>query len=214
MTPPPSQSARESSVMSETSSISLVQPLKPAASTSSTLTRGSGGGGGQSMTQELDNLMETLSDFKVISAPTDAPVMRANPPPEAKNKEKRLTELDNMLDQLETDVSQTGVNTKSKGICAACNKPILGKAITAMNKPWHIEHFACVQCNKELSSSAFYGYNGKPYCDRCYQEMFAPRCAYCNGAIIDVSSIDSIHDPIAIPQPMACQGHCDSMPVI
>ena len=138
------------------------------------------------MTQELDSLMATLTDFKVLSAPTESPVMRANSPPETKNKEKHHTELDSMLVELEKDVSQTGVDIKSKGTCAACNKPILGKMITAMNKPWHIEHFACVQCNKELSTNAFYGYNGKPYCERDYQEMFAPRCAYCNGAIIDV----------------------------
>lgn len=182
VTPPPSQSARESSVMSETSSISSIQPLK----STTTVTSGSSGGGGQTMTQELDNLMATLTDFKVVSAPTEKPVMRSNPSSEAKNKEKRLTELDSMLGQLEKDVSQTGADTRSKGTCAACNKPILGKMITAMNKPWHIEHFACSQCNKELSTSAFYGYNGKPYCERDYQELFAPRCAYCNGAIIDV----------------------------
>ena len=187
VTPPPAQSARESSVTSETSSISSVQPLKPSSAIVSDTTPS---GGGQSMTQELDSLMATLTDFKVLSAPTEQAVMRPNPPAEAKNKEKRLTELDSMLGQLEKDVSQTGVDTKSKGICAACNKPILGKAITAMNKPWHIEHFACIQCNKELSTSAFYGYNGKPYCERDYQEMFAPRCAYCNGAIIDVSEPD------------------------
>ena len=181
VTPPPSQSARESSI-SETSSITSMQPLKPSAGIPSTPSAG----GQQTMTQELDSLMATLTDFKVLSAPTEQPVMRANPPPEAKNKEKRLTELDSMLGQLEKDVSQTGVDTKSKGTCAACNKPILGKMITAMNRPWHIEHFACVQCNKELSTSAFYGYNGKPYCERDYQEMFAPRCAYCNGAILDV----------------------------
>ena len=138
------------------------------------------------MTQELDSLMATLTDFKVLSAPTESLVVRSNPPLELKNEEKRHTELDIMLGQLEKDVSQTGVDTKSKGTSAICNKPILGKMITAMNKPWHIEHFACVQCNKELSTSAFYGYNGKPYCERDYQEMFAPRCAYCNGAIIDV----------------------------
>lgn len=189
VTPPPSQSARESSVTSETSSISSVQPLKPSSAATVSNTTPSTSGGGQSMTQELDSLMATLTDFKVLSAPTEQAVMRPNPPAEAKNKEKRLTELDSMLGQLEKDVSQTGVDTKSKGICAACNKPILGKMITAMNKPWHIEHFACVQCNKELSTSAFYGYNGKPYCERDYQEMFAPRCAYCNGAILDVSDL-------------------------
>ena len=189
VTPPPSQIARESSVTSETSSISSVQPLKPSSAAVTNTTSDGGGGGGQSMTQELDSLMATLTDFKVLSAPTETAIMRSNPPPEAKNKEKRLTELDSMLGQLEKDMSQTGVDTKSKGTCAACNKPILGKVITAMNKPWHIEHFACVQCNKELSTSAFYGYNGKPYCERDYQEMFAPRCAYCNGAIIDVSEL-------------------------
>ena len=186
VTPPPQQT-RESSVVSEESKVSSItsaQPLKQStnnvASTPTT---------GQSMTQELDSLMATLTDFKVLSAPTSVTEkvpMRANPPPEAKNKEKRLTELDSMLGQLEKDMHQTGVDIKSKGTCAACNKPILGRMITAMNKPWHIEHFVCVLCNKELSSSAFYGYDGKPYCERDYQEMFAPRCAYCNGAILDV----------------------------
>ena len=183
VTPPPPQQTRESSVASEESKVSSItsaQPLKQSTNSTSNPTSG------HSMTQELDSLMATLTDFKVLSAPTENVTMRANPPAEAKNKEKRLTELDSMLGQLEKDMHQTGVDIKSKGTCAACNKPILGRMITAMNKPWHIEHFVCVQCNKELSNSAFYGYNGKPYCDRCYQEMFAPRCAYCNGPILDV----------------------------
>ena len=117
------------------------------------------------MTQELDNLMAMLTDFKVLSTPTENVTMRANPPAEAKNKEKCLTELNNMLGKLEKDIHQTRVDIKSKGTCAACNKPMLGRMITAMNKPLHIEHFFCVQCNKELSDSAFYGYNRKPYCD-------------------------------------------------
>ena len=49
----------------------------------------------------------------------------------------------------------------------------------------------CVQCNKELCTSTFYSYNGKPYCELDYQEMFAPRYTYCNGAIIDVSSVNT-----------------------
>ena len=164
VTPPPPQQTRESSVVSEESKVSSITSAQPLRQSTNNAT--STPTTGQSMTQELDSLMATLTDFKVLSAPTSVTEkvpMRANPPPEAKNKEKRLTELDSMLGQLEKDMHQTGVDIKSKGTCAACNKPILGRMITAMNRPWHIEHFACVQCNKELSSSAFYGYFG-PEC--------------------------------------------------
>ena len=92
-----------------------------------------------------------------------------------------------MLGSLQLDMNRQGVDTSAKGICAACEKPILGKIINAMKKAWHPEHFACSQCEQELGSVTFYEHNGKPYCEKDYHELFAPRCAYCNGPILDVS---------------------------
>ena len=87
VTPPPSQSVHESSIASETSSIMSIQPLKLSGSTSGSIS----GGGGQTILQELDSLMATLTYFKVLLAPTKSPVICSKPPLEAKSEEKRRT---------------------------------------------------------------------------------------------------------------------------
>lgn len=55
--------------------------------------------------------------------------------------------------------------------------------ITALGEVWHPEHFVCVVCETELSSTVFFERDGHPYCDKDYHHLFSPRCAYCNGAI-------------------------------
>ena len=77
------------------------------------------------------------------------------------------------------------------GVCAACNKPILTKVINALGYQWHKEHFVCAheQCGIELGNTTYYESNGKPYCEKDYHELFAPRCAYCNGPILEVNRL-------------------------
>lgn len=36
-------------------------------------------------------------------------------------------QLESMLGDLQSDMNKQGVNTKQKGVCAACNKPIVGQ---------------------------------------------------------------------------------------
>ena len=36
-------------------------------------------------------------------------------------------QLDAMLGDLQSDMSKQGVNTKTKGLCAACNQPVVGQ---------------------------------------------------------------------------------------
>ena len=72
------------------------------------------------------------------------------------------------------------------GVCAACNKPILAKVVNALGCQWHKEHFTCTQCDVELGSTTYYESNGRPYCEKDYHELYAPRCAYCNGPILEV----------------------------
>lgn len=55
-----------------------------------------------------------------------------------------------------------------------------------MKRVWHPEHFTCAQCDTELGNVTFYEYKNTPYCEKDYHELFAPRCAYCNGPILDV----------------------------
>lgn len=58
--------------------------------------------------------------------------------------------------------------------------------ITALGEMWHPEHFLCVVCQSELSSTGFCERDGRPYCDKDYHRLFSPRCAYCKGPILHV----------------------------
>lgn len=57
---------------------------------------------------------------------------------------------------------------------------------TALGKQWHPEHFTCDHCNQELGTRNFFERDGNPYCEADYHNLFSPRCAYCNAAILDV----------------------------
>lgn len=91
-----------------------------------------------------------------------------------------------MLGNLQADMSRQGVNTTQKGCCSACEKPIVGQVITALGKTWHPEHFTCTHCREELGTRNFFEREGHPYCETDYHNLFSPRCAYCNGPILDV----------------------------
>jgi len=58
----------------------------------------------------------------------------------------------------------------------------------ALDRIWHIEHFVCAHCKRELGTDLFYENSGLPYCALDYQELFLPKCADCHSAIADVSS--------------------------
>ena len=73
--------------------------------------------------QELDDLMMSLSDFK-LKEKEDEPVS---------------TSLDVMLGNLREDMDKQGVRTTQKGVCAACQKPIAGQVVTALGRTWHPE---------------------------------------------------------------------------
>lgn len=94
---------------------------------------------------------------------------------------------------LQADMSRQGVTTTQKGCCNACDKPIVGQVITALGKTWHPEHFTCNHCSQELGTRNFFERDGHPYCEPDYHNLFSPRCAYCNGAILDVRP--AIHWP-------------------
>lgn len=65
--------------------------------------------------------------------------------------------------------------------------------ITALGEVWHPEHFVCVACKMELSTTCFFEREGKPYCDKDYHEIFSPRCAYCKGPIVQVRKLSPLY---------------------
>ncbi|CAH0718804.1 unnamed protein product, partial [Brenthis ino] len=147
-----------------------------------------------SATKELDDLMASLSDFKVTGAaavPAESGThvyrekhawqeqYRTNP------RQPESASLEHMLGSLRADMSRQGVQTPQKGCCNACEKPIVGQVITALGRTWHPEHFTCAHCNQELGTRNFFERDGRPYCEPDYHNLFSPRCAYCNGPILD-----------------------------
>ncbi|XP_055643056.1 leupaxin isoform X6 [Toxorhynchites rutilus septentrionalis] len=153
-----------------------------------------------SATKELDDLMASLSDFKITAGTHQhhAVTDYARPNQGTAHYQSTLTtvstsgqlapvndQLDSMLGNLQADMSRQGVNTTQKGCCNACDKPIVGQVITALGKTWHPEHFTCNHCNQELGTRNFFERDGNPYCEPDYHNLFSPRCAYCNGPILD-----------------------------
>ncbi|XP_005731357.1 paxillin-like isoform X3 [Pundamilia nyererei] len=144
-----------------------------------------------SATRELDELMASLSDFKVQSNIHSPGMTSPSPAPKPANK------LDNMLGSLQSDLNKLGVQTVAKGVCGACKKPIAGQVVTAMGRTWHPEHFVCTHCQDEIGSRNFFERDGHPYCEKDYHNLFSPRCHYCNGPILDkvVTALDKTWHP-------------------
>ncbi|XP_028621226.1 paxillin isoform X3 [Grammomys surdaster] len=178
-----------------------------------------------SATRELDELMASLSDFKMqgLEQRADgerpwaagwAPSSRQSSPEGqdeggfmAQGKtgsssppgglSKPGSQLDSMLGSLQSDLNKLGVATVAKGVCGACKKPIAGQVVTAMGKTWHPEHFVCTHCQEEIGSRNFFERDGQPYCEKDYHSLFSPRCYYCNGPILDkvVTALDRTWHP-------------------
>lgn len=134
--------------------------------------------------------MQNLEDFEPPpAAPSDT----------EKKPKSAMDNLSNMLGSLEQDMEMHGVSTVAKGMCAACKKPILAKVLDALGQQWHPEHFTCASCDMELSNTTYYESNGRPYCEKDYHELYAPRCAYCNGPILEVSQSTWFASPLSFP---------------
>ena len=52
-----------------------------------------------------------------------------------------------MLGNLHETMEKEGVKITQKGVCAACNKPIVGQVVTALGKTFHPACFTCDNCN-------------------------------------------------------------------
>lgn len=105
--------------------------------------------------------------------------------------------LNEMLEDLNLNLKMQGVSTVPKGHCGACLKPIVGQVITAMSQLWHPEHFVCQHCRETIGTKTFFERDGLPYCERDFHLLFSPRCAACNGPILDkcVTAMDRTWHP-------------------
>ncbi|KAA0725487.1 Transforming growth factor beta-1-induced transcript 1 protein [Triplophysa tibetana] len=81
--------------------------------------------------------------------------------------------------------------------CAQCNKPILNKMVTALDKTWHPECFNCVKCSRSFGDEGFHDREGLQYCQQCFLALFASRCQACSQPIIEnyISALNALWHP-------------------
>uniref|UniRef100_A0A8C5L0G4 LIM domain binding 3 n=1 Tax=Jaculus jaculus TaxID=51337 RepID=A0A8C5L0G4_JACJA len=70
-------------------------------------------------------------------------------------------------------------------LCGHCNNVIrYGPFLVAMGRSWHPEEFNCAYCKTSLADTCFVEEQNNVYCERCYEQFFAPLCAKCNTKIM------------------------------
>ncbi|XP_073541980.1 LIM domain-binding protein 3 isoform X9 [Phyllobates terribilis] len=69
-------------------------------------------------------------------------------------------------------------------LCGHCNSIIRGPFLVAMGRSWHPEEFNCAYCKTSLADVSFVEEQKSVYCERCYEQFFAPTCARCNTKIM------------------------------
>nr|XP_006816374.1 PREDICTED: prickle2-like protein isoform X2 [Saccoglossus kowalevskii] len=68
--------------------------------------------------------------------------------------------------------------------CAACDEIIFADECTeAEGRSWHMKHFCCFECDEQLGGNRYIMREGRPYCCRCFESMFAQYCDGCGDPI-------------------------------
>eukprot|EP01138_Halocafeteria_seosinensis_P004984 gb/GECG01005096.1/.p1 GENE.gb/GECG01005096.1/~~gb/GECG01005096.1/.p1 ORF type:complete len:1572 (+),score=266.02 gb/GECG01005096.1/:1-4716(+) len=77
--------------------------------------------------------------------------------------------------------------------CPTCQLPVEDQhdGIAALDKNWHAECFRCTYCDSMFHDNVYYAKTDpatgdrKPYCDRCYTDLFVPKCRLCEQPVKD-----------------------------
>lgn len=68
--------------------------------------------------------------------------------------------------------------------CAACDEIIFADECTeAEGRAWHMKHFCCFECDRQLGGERYIMRDGRPYCLHCFDAMFAEYCDTCGDPI-------------------------------
>lgn len=68
--------------------------------------------------------------------------------------------------------------------CPACDELIFSDECTeAEGRSWHMDHFACFNCNTLLGGQKYYIKQSKPYCCDCHEKSLVEICATCHNSI-------------------------------
>ncbi|XP_063215984.1 protein espinas-like [Bacillus rossius redtenbacheri] len=68
--------------------------------------------------------------------------------------------------------------------CSACDEIILADECTeAEGRAWHMKHFACFECDRQLGGQRYIMRDGHPFCLHCFDAMFAEYCDSCGEPV-------------------------------
>ncbi|XP_062529833.1 protein prickle isoform X3 [Bombyx mori] len=68
--------------------------------------------------------------------------------------------------------------------CSACDEIILADECTeAEGRAWHMKHFACAECSKQLGGQRYIMREARPYCLPCFDGCFAEYCDACGEPV-------------------------------
>lgn len=78
--------------------------------------------------------------------------------------------------------------------CGACDEIIFADECTeAEGRSWHMKHFCCFECDRQLGGQRYIMKEGRPYCCVCFERMFAEYCDTC-GEHIGVDQGQMTHE--------------------
>ncbi|XP_056018516.1 PDZ and LIM domain protein Zasp-like isoform X4 [Ostrea edulis] len=84
-------------------------------------------------------------------------------------------------------------------VCASCNISIRGPFVVAMGKTWCPDHFVCQnpKCGQKLLDIGFVEEGGFLYCEKDYEQYFAPTCTKCGKPIVGecVNALQKTYHP-------------------
>jgi hypothetical protein len=71
-------------------------------------------------------------------------------------------------------------------VCSGCGIAIRGPFVSALDKTWCPDHFVCANpnCRVPLVNCGFVEEAGQLFCERDYEQYFAPHCGKCGRSII------------------------------
>lgn len=71
---------------------------------------------------------------------------------------------------------------------------LVQEAVEAGGGHYHLEHFACDQCQALLYDNLFFEHEKQVYCEECNKNILAPRCAGCKNPVLKgyINALDSM----------------------
>ncbi|XP_076862215.1 four and a half LIM domains protein 3b [Brachyhypopomus gauderio] len=67
--------------------------------------------------------------------------------------------------------------------CSHCKQVLVKGGVTYQEEPWHKECFLCTGCKTQLAGQPFTSQGDRPYCVKCFSNLYAQKCCACKKAI-------------------------------